>query len=136
MWQNRETVVVVIGRRTSGALHLNNAGATSCRMDDFPESRGITHASVVIDGLKLYMCGGYVWLFSANSNIRRRNIVIDNSSFVALPSKINLLLTDLSVAIRGHLLICAMRTTIQSRRTTDNGQWNALPKLPIERSSV
>jgi N-acetylneuraminic acid mutarotase len=43
------------------ALNLNDASAVWRRMDDIPESRGITHASVVIDGLKLYMCGGYVW---------------------------------------------------------------------------
>jgi hypothetical protein len=29
-------------------------------MDDLPEPKGLNHASVVVDGLKLYMCGGYV----------------------------------------------------------------------------
>jgi N-acetylneuraminic acid mutarotase len=42
------------------ARNLNNAGAVWRRMDDIPESKGLNHASVVVDGLKLYMCGGYV----------------------------------------------------------------------------
>jgi N-acetylneuraminic acid mutarotase len=42
------------------ALNLHISGSTWRRMDDYPIVNGITHAAFVIDGLKLYICGGYV----------------------------------------------------------------------------
>jgi hypothetical protein len=48
------------------ARNVKIPGAPWRRVDDFPISVGITHSALAVDGMKLYMCGGYVPTRSEN----------------------------------------------------------------------
>jgi Kelch motif len=102
-------------------------------MDDIPEKKGLNHASVVVDGLKLYMCGGYVSFQEAaiatSAAATLRSTTHPDS---LLPSQ-NTFVVDRYVGgdPGPQTDLCYF---YDHSVAPGNGQWKALPKLPFGRS--